>query len=119
MSYQVLACVFVSAIQHVNHIGKSQRRRGLTIGTFYILQNVPVSFVISHMEQDRQSATLVVSVKSWPVGFSRGRGHVRMMTHGWPIFSRENALKVGDVCVFELVDRTDFVLKVSVFRCLD
>jgi len=81
--------------------------------------NVPVSFVSSDMEQDRQSATLVVSDKSWPVRLSRGRRHVRMFTQGWPLFCRENALKVGDVCVFELVERNDFVLKVSVFRCLE
>ncbi|XP_058183460.1 putative B3 domain-containing protein Os03g0621600 isoform X3 [Rhododendron vialii] len=94
----------------------------ILMGSTYVTRgpvNVPASFVSSVMQQDRQSATLVVSNKSWSVGLCRGRRHVRMITHGWPIFSRENALKVGDVCVFELVEREDFVLKVSVFRCLD
>ncbi|KAF7132616.1 hypothetical protein RHSIM_Rhsim09G0072000 [Rhododendron simsii] len=94
----------------------------ILIGSTYVTRgpvNVPASFVSSVMQQDRQSATLVVSNKSWSVGLCRGRRNVYMITHGWPIFSRENALKVGDVCVFELVERKDFVLKASVFRCLD
>lgn len=36
---------------------------------------------------------------------------------GWSRFVKENAIKVGDVCVFELIERDGSVMKVSIFRC--
>lgn len=39
------------------------------------------------------------------------------LSAGWYQFVRDRALKVGDVCVFELIDRNDAVMKVSIFRC--
>ena len=38
---------------------------------------------------------------------------------GWASFAKENNLKVGGTCVFELIKRDDVVLKDSIFRhCL-
>ncbi|KAL4653425.1 hypothetical protein ACB092_01G302300 [Castanea dentata] len=38
---------------------------------------------------------------------------------GWSAFATDNTLRVGDVCIFELIMRDDVVLKVHIFRCLD
>ena len=35
---------------------------------------------------------------------------------GWKSFVRDNGIKVGDGCVFELINRMVVVLKVSIFR---
>ena len=35
---------------------------------------------------------------------------------GWKSFVRDNGIKVGDVCVFELINRMNVVLKVTIFR---
>ncbi|KAL4651864.1 hypothetical protein ACB092_01G191600, partial [Castanea dentata] len=42
-----------------------------------------------------------------------------VISGGWYAFARENTLRVGDVCVFELIMRDDVVLKVHIFRCLN
>ncbi|KAF2318763.1 hypothetical protein GH714_010529 [Hevea brasiliensis] len=38
------------------------------------------------------------------------------ITHGWREFARENHLEVGDVCVFELTNRIEIILKVVIFQ---
>ena len=38
---------------------------------------------------------------------------------GWNVFSRENSLEEGDVCVFELIKRKPVVLNVSILRVVD
>ncbi|KAE9466911.1 hypothetical protein C3L33_01184, partial [Rhododendron williamsianum] len=78
------------------------------------LMNVPSSF--HRYMKDRHGATLVVSDRSWPVKLIKTRVK---FCHGWSTFCRENTLKVDDVCVFELIEKNDVVLKVSIFRCPD
>ncbi|KAI4313560.1 hypothetical protein L6164_026525 [Bauhinia variegata] len=41
----------------------------------------------------------------------------RRFSAGWTAFSRENNLKVGDACIFELIKRDDAVLDAHIFRC--
>ncbi|CAL5369572.1 unnamed protein product [Camellia sinensis] len=83
------------------------------------VMNIPSRFLKSYMEKDRESVILLVSDQSWPVKVIRSRKSVCNFSGGWRVFRRENTLKPGDVCIFELVDRNDFVLKVSIFRSLD
>lgn len=47
-----------------------------------------------------------------------GNRAVRKLSGGWVRFLKDNALKEGDVCIFELVHGTryQYVLKVSIFR---
>jgi len=35
---------------------------------------------------------------------------------GWIHFTRDNNLKAGDVCVFELIDANTYIMKVHVFK---
>ena len=35
---------------------------------------------------------------------------------GWKIFARENHLKVGDVCIFELINNINLTFKVHIYR---
>ncbi|CAI0554249.1 unnamed protein product [Linum tenue] len=70
---------------------------------------LPTTFVYEHMMPEH--GTVVVSdeegLGSWPLSFvlrqrerERGQGS---FIGGWPAFSRDNSLKLGDVCQFELI----------------
>ena len=58
---------------------------------------------------------LEVGGKTWPVfsyfNLSNDRCAFR---HGWADFARDNSLKVGDVCVFELINPSKKLLKVHI-----
>ena len=56
--------------------------------------------------------------KRWPCQFRFRDGSAipKTISKGWKSFVRDNGIKVGDVCVFELINRMNVVLKVSIFR---
>ncbi|KAI3431041.1 uncharacterized protein J3R85_008105 [Psidium guajava] len=80
---------------------------------------VPVGFAHQHIQENKQIATLLYSDRLWPVKLTRsparagGRLYLSFSA-GWRAFARETNLHAGDVCVFELIDRDDTVLKVSI-----
>ncbi|XP_058007704.1 B3 domain-containing transcription factor VRN1 isoform X1 [Hevea brasiliensis] len=76
------------------------------------------SFFLSHFERKTQNILLQIADRMWPVKLicPSGKGPA-VLSAGWRVFSRENALEVGDVCVFELIKRN--VLNVSIFRCVN
>lgn len=41
------------------------------------------------------------------------------LSAGWGGFARKRTLDLDDVCVFELVDRTNFVMHVHIFRVVE
>uniref|UniRef100_A0A5B7CCL1 TF-B3 domain-containing protein n=1 Tax=Davidia involucrata TaxID=16924 RepID=A0A5B7CCL1_DAVIN len=76
---------------------------------------IPLCFVNRHMKEGTKRVKLQISNKSWSVNLSiYGRGS--RLGGGWRKFARECNLGLGDVCVFELINRNDTVLKVSIFR---
>jgi hypothetical protein len=62
---------------------------------------------------------LQVGDKSWPVKLLM-YPHLSLgaLSAGWFAFARDNTLEIGDVCVFELIESDNVVLKVSIFRHL-
>ncbi|CAL2271919.1 unnamed protein product [Prunus armeniaca] len=66
----------------------------------------------------KQTVTLQVRERSWAVNLI---GHTKEsgaeISGGWREFVTENGLMEGDVCIFELIERNDIVLKVHIFRC--
>ena len=66
---------------------------------------------------------LQVADRLWPVKLYAYEGMYQRSScklyAGWSAFATENTLRVGDVCIFELIMRDDVVLKVHIFRCLD
>ena len=38
---------------------------------------------------------------------------------GWVAFLKDNNLEVGDVCVFEVIEKKHVVLSVSIFHMVD
>ncbi|RVW58385.1 B3 domain-containing transcription factor VRN1 [Vitis vinifera] len=56
--------------------------------------------------------------KQWHVRCLSGESRVKL-SKGWTEFVKDNNLEEGDVCVFELINMENVVLKVSIFRVLD
>ncbi|KAA8547272.1 hypothetical protein F0562_003864 [Nyssa sinensis] len=77
--------------------------------------SVPPSFAKLHITEGTESVKLQISKKSWPVNCIIYTKNC-VLTGGWTAFARKHALQLGDVCVFELIHRSDVVLKVSIFR---
>ena len=79
------------------------------------MQSVPIPFAEKMYIQNGQDVMLKVGDQSWEVWFSIPRTRRwGSFSNGWSTFANENNLKVGDVCVFELIKSDDVVLKVSI-----
>ncbi|KAH0995816.1 hypothetical protein GBA52_019680 [Prunus armeniaca] len=66
---------------------------------------------------EEQTAKLLVRKKLWCVSLIAHSVNTFPFSVGWAAFARENCLRAGDVCIFELVDKNDISLKVHMFRC--
>ncbi|KAK7856389.1 b3 domain-containing transcription factor vrn1 [Quercus suber] len=62
---------------------------------------------------------LEVMDQLWPVKLYiyEGKYTSCIVSAGWSAFVRDNTLRVGDVCVFEVIMRDEVVFKVHIFRC--
>ncbi|TKY69300.1 B3 domain-containing transcription factor VRN1 [Spatholobus suberectus] len=80
--------------------------------------HVPSNFVRKYFVNMNQNVMLIqFRKKLWPVKFVFNEYNASgKLSAGWPLFSRENKLQPGDVCIFELVNREDAALDVHVFR---
>jgi len=82
------------------------------------VQSIPGGFIKQH-KLEKQRATLRHANRSWSVRLGGSNGHVRgalclFFSAGWRAFARETHLHIGDVCMFELIDRDDIVFEVSI-----
>ncbi|OMP07070.1 hypothetical protein COLO4_07656 [Corchorus olitorius] len=86
--------------------------------------SIPVSFARENIKI--QNATLILSSstcngKTWPARYycMHKKNTVQHLIQGvnWEAFAKDNALQVGDVCVFELTEimRPQIMLKVSIY----
>lgn len=82
------------------------------------MQSIPVRFTQEKYIQSGHYVTLKVGDKSWEVLFLIAREkRPGSFSSGWKSFAGANGLKVGDLCVFELIKRNNgVVLEVSIFR---
>ncbi|KAK7857185.1 b3 domain-containing transcription factor vrn1 [Quercus suber] len=62
---------------------------------------------------------LEVVDRLWPVKLYiyEGKYTSCVVSAGWVAFARDNTLRLGDVCVFEVIMRDEVVVKVHIFRC--
>ncbi|XP_056159272.1 uncharacterized protein LOC115669173 [Syzygium oleosum] len=78
---------------------------------------VPDRFIRQHIQENKGTATLRYSDRSWPVKFLKYKNRkLASISAGWTAFARETYLCVGNVYAIELIDREDNVFKVSIFR---
>ncbi|XP_043816904.1 B3 domain-containing transcription factor VRN1 isoform X2 [Manihot esculenta] len=81
-------------------------------------KSMPAGFFRRYFKCQTQNVILQIADTLWSVKLIRpSRRCAATLSAGWHAFSRENALGVGDVCVFELIKRN--LLNVSIFRCVN
>ncbi|KAJ4825469.1 hypothetical protein Tsubulata_039169 [Turnera subulata] len=81
---------------------------------FYFLQHLSRPFAAAYLFPSRSVKLQAGDGREWSVRAVMGEKRMTLTT-GWKDFVRENKLEVGDVCVFEVMSRTNTrVLKVSI-----
>nr|GMD58678.1 B3 domain-containing transcription factor VRN1-like [Ipomoea batatas] len=64
--------------------------------------NIPLAFAKKHfLDQSSNDFMLVSGGRSWPAKCTRNGQHARI--YGWKAFVVDNKLKVGDVCILEIM----------------
>ena len=91
----------------------------LIILSIFYTQNVPSGFIKKYKRGTTHTVMLQVANRSWPVKLLVYPRASYKFSAGWSAFMKENTLKEGDVCVFELIKRDDAVFKVNIFRGLN
>ncbi|KAL8108510.1 hypothetical protein AgCh_024821 [Apium graveolens] len=77
---------------------------------------VPRKFLTTYLTQDPCKVILQLSHgRTWQVNCTISRAAAKFST-GWRLFAQEYSLVVGDVCVFELINCSEKVFSVSIFR---
>jgi hypothetical protein len=86
---------------------------------FSLAQHIPSSFAQKYLNRVSGLVTLQISDgQRWLVRcINEGNG--AKLSQGWREFVLDNCLEEGDVCVFELINMEDIVLKVTIFRVLE
>ncbi|XP_054794487.1 B3 domain-containing transcription factor VRN1-like [Prosopis cineraria] len=70
--------------------------------------SMPKDFAAKHLKEECVVQLQTLDGRTWPAKFK-----VPKIGEGWRKFVKENGLKVGDVCVFEIIDLS---FKVHIFR---
>ncbi|KAL9682041.1 hypothetical protein QQ045_013834 [Rhodiola kirilowii] len=76
--------------------------------------NLPNSFIQEHSLRYESNEKMVLRTSrnsSWKVNIIKYPGKI-LLRRGWGIFARENSIRVGDVCKFELLDRLEMMVHV-------
>ncbi|KAJ9160080.1 hypothetical protein P3X46_025514 [Hevea brasiliensis] len=77
---------------------------------------IPFHLIRRYMACESRTVMLKVADKSWPVKLNvYSHRRTAKLCAGWLAFARENSLEVGDVCIFELIERN--MLNAYIFRC--
>lgn len=80
------------------------------------LQHVPLWFANRYLKMDEKRVTLVVSDgRRWPATYFRATKCAEIFS-GWRRFAEENLLKCDDVCLAELIESPEILLKIHIFR---
>lgn len=79
---------------------------------------IPKTFKEAHENwESNDQAILHVADESWVVFCNVNlKCNQCRISRGWTIFARDNSLDVGDVCVFELINRSRKLFKVFIYR---
>ncbi|KAI4357357.1 hypothetical protein L6164_001310 [Bauhinia variegata] len=86
------------------------------IRTATMMHNIPNGFILSYLK-DKANVSLRAGNKTWPVKLIYYPKHLYgRFSAGWPAFVRECKLQIGDVCIFELINKDDAVLEVSILK---
>ncbi|KAI4357089.1 hypothetical protein L6164_001060 [Bauhinia variegata] len=90
----------------------------------HVALNIPAKFVRTYLDLEKRRGILTLKLdgRVWPVNFLIRNVSTRKrfeLSTGWKAFAKANNLNLGDVCVFELIHRTEIAFRVSIFRDSD
>lgn len=84
------------------------------------MQNLPKGSLQGYIKPGGQNVTLLVGDRSWRVNFIHyPHKSYTSVSAGWSKFARQNNVREGDACLFELLNNGsggDMVMKVSVSK---
>jgi hypothetical protein len=77
------------------------------------IQYVPLNFEQKYLKEQQSEIALQVldDERTWIVKYC-----MRKISSGWKTFVSDNNLKLGDVCLFEMINRKSYAFKVLIFR---
>ncbi|XVF61915.1 hypothetical protein PTKIN_Ptkin08bG0173200 [Pterospermum kingtungense] len=81
--------------------------------------NIPLGFVEAYFNKEHNNVLLQIpGGKSWPMKYyvCEQTKQPAKLNSGWRDFALDNHLAVGDICVFELINGTENILRVDIFR---
>ncbi|XVF17775.1 hypothetical protein REPUB_Repub10bG0152600 [Reevesia pubescens] len=84
--------------------------------------NIPLSFVKAYFNMEHNNVIVQLpDGKAWPMKYyvPKQANRPAKLNGGWPAFALDNHLAVGDVCVFELINRTENILRVKIFKYMN
>jgi len=84
------------------------------------IQFIPTSFSKEYLNGKNGIATVLFGDKTWPLNFKFNATTNRaLITSGWRQIVEEYKFKVGDTCVFEMIDSTNILFKVHIVQAND
>lgn len=84
-----------------------------SFGTLF-MQPLTTDFARKYFKDSTREVKIEVSGKTWTAGVRKDCATYRL-TRCWSYLVTEQALKVGDVCAFELINTEDYTLKLTIF----
>ncbi|CAN0840965.1 Putative B3 domain-containing protein Os03g0621600 [Linum grandiflorum] len=81
--------------------------------------HIPGKFSKKYIGESDDCVILKMGLKTWDVKLNRHGGKIRYLklSSGWKQFARDNSLRVGDKCVFQLLEKLHtLVFEVSIVR---
>ncbi|XP_061989186.1 B3 domain-containing transcription factor VRN1-like [Rosa rugosa] len=85
----------------------------VTLGSSHMeksVVHVPASFAWSFIRRKKQKVMLQVTDRLWPVDLIAFKPSLASFSSGWATFVEEYSLRVGDVCIFELMEMNDDII---------
>ena len=86
----------------------------------HLFQNIASNFAKEYLRKRNNDIIRCVSNgATWTVKFQFWKSETRTRAKfgvGWKAFVQDNNLKVGDVCVLELINNIEVAFKVAIFR---
>jgi len=77
-------------------------------------QEFGTKYAAAHLPASEQTMVLQCKRKIWEARMKVTSGHRRFLGRGWTTFVRDNGLRVGDLCLFELKNERKLIMEVHI-----
>lgn len=79
---------------------------------YFVIQSIPATFY-PYLPSESLPVVLSYGNKLWKMTYCVN-GRIRRLYCGWEKFATDNKLKIGDGCIFELIDSKNLQFKVQI-----